>query len=307
MIDGARCLTDRAGMGGIASAAMSIASTVSAGGPATVEPPAIMPTAVVATPSTARPYLIIDLPRSRAGAGMNAAVAQAVRLDGEPVPVDVASAPDPADVEADVIAAHEGRITAIRQRIATLRGQPSRASAPQLADLAGRLRKAEAARSLAVSRRDVAATTCVKADCAPRLAALPPRPPTVAKVAAASAPNNLLSAPVRQSAAAPRQPVPPQDASPRVAMAVRTPAPLLANGVETQSRSSRADPPRAGWTSPQPGGTDKLAEARALLAKARAALQADAPDARAPVQLAGLWQWEGSDRWSLSAGPTRTA
>lgn len=264
-------------MGGIASAAITIASTVSAGGPATIDPPAII---LPAAPPPARPYVIIDLPRP-AGDRMAAAVSDVVRLDADGGLVVEAPPPAPADVDAEVIAAHESRIAAIRERIDTVREAPGRTAAPQLADLTARLHRAEAARKLALTRQASAVCTTCSAKPTRTVQATP--------------------APVRVAATALRR----QQQPPLQTVAVTQPPrshPASTTLASAQSLSNQS-PPHA---TPEPAA-ESLAKARALLAKARAALEAPPAAAPAPITLAGLWQWDGSDRWSLAAGPSRIA
>lgn len=58
----------------------------------------------------------------------------------------------------------------------------------------------------------------------------------------------------------------------------------------------------------QPGTANRLDRARHLLTVARVSLEGAAAERRySPIRIAGLWQWAGSDTWSLASYAKRNA
>ena len=275
-------------MGGLASSAVYLATSLANGPPPLVPPdPAPVTIETRAAASAPRAYVIVDLPRSDGVRLLGMVVADTVRLEPEPS-MEVVARPPPPDIriDADVIASHDQRIGVIRERIDTLRQE--RAEQAILAALQARLRRAEAARQLAVAR--VALAQCT-GPCA--------SPPAAA---ARTSPAMAATAPVRSRPQSPRRPATGSVRAASIPMPVAAAAPLATAAVDASpsTGANRSVGPR---TSP-PG--EPLSRARLLLAKARAALT-DVTDPAPAIRLTGLWQWEGSERWSLDAGPQRTA
>lgn len=258
-------------MGGLASSAMYLAATLASGPPpvVAVDPAPVIVDAPAAAP-TRRAYVIVDLP---AASGARPRGWAAAKPEIAPSPPTEATASEPSVAsEADVIASHDQRIDLIRARIGVLRKDKAEQAA--IAMLDGRLRRAEAARQLAVAR--VALARC-DVPCRPR-SSVPVRPTATAAIADR------------------KQPAP-------------SPRPVAASVSSTAGTPVLVAPASVGKAAPPAAQTldthvEPLGRARLLLAKARAALT----DEPAPqIELAGLWQWEGSERWSLSAGPQRSA
>lgn len=295
-------------MGGIASGAIYIASTLSAGGPATLEPPPAI--AEPAREWAPRPYVIVDLPpAARGGTPVRGAIADVVRLDmsGELRP-DIPVVAAPVDVDAEVLASHAERIAVIQRHMKALREEGG-ADAAQLATLDAKLRRAEAARRLAAARVALASGMA----------------PTPAAHVAAAAPavSRIKPARARVDRVAAAQPVS-HPATPAPPQRVRRPGesewviPAGSSDRPAYARVASVTPARAGTNErsatiilPTSGGSGKvdstaapsLAHARALLAQARALLERGTPPA--PVRVAGLWEWEGSDTWSLARAARR--
>ncbi len=276
-------------MGGLASSAVYLATSLASGppllvppdpAPAVIEAPAATETAVVIEMPVrppARPYVIVDLPPPET-------LGAATGLDIRPRDVVAeALARDSTGIDADVVALHERRIGVLRERIGALRQE--KAGQAAIAALDMRLKRAEAARHLAAAR--VALARCGGA-CAPSPVVVAKRAPV------APAATRQVVEPARARPGAVAQPAPALAlASVRGATAASalTKAAFVGNGVAATRAS--ADPAAA-----------SLGKARRLLAQARAALT-EAP--QPPIQLAGLWQWEGSERWSLAARTPRNA
>lgn len=274
-------------MGGLASSAVYLATSLASGPPPLV-PPDPIPAAIEAASAPApRGYVIIDLPRSETVPVLGSVVADAVRLTVERPASAISPRPEPdTGIETEVIASHEQRIGVLRAHIDALRRD--KAEAAVLAGLDVRLKRAEAARKLAVARAALA--RCADA-CGPQpvLAARPaPRPKQAALP--------VRAVPVSHSVD--------RATDPR-AFGV-TPRPVASPELRALEDMSR---PRSGalslGASVQPDAAP-LGHARLLLAKARAALTNDVRERR-EITLAGLWQWEGSESWSLTAGPQRIA
>lgn len=268
-------LRDDVCMGGLASGAMYLATTLASGPPPIVaaDPVPMVFDAPVDAPAR-RAYVIVDLP---AATGTRAEGVAAARRAIEPVSTDTAIAPEPQTAsEADVVASHDQRIGLIRARLDVLR--TDKADKAAIAMLDGRLRRAEAARQLAVAR--VALAQC-GGPCAPRPVA------TVARsTATAAIEQRARTAPMpRRVAGSP--PAPPTERD------LAAPA--------GQSSKPRGQLPTGFSANAHAAPLDR---ARLLLAKARAALT---DESTPKIELAGLWQWDGSEHWSLSAGPRRSA
>lgn len=301
-------------MAGLASGAIYLASSLATGGPSV----ATQPSPVLAAPAEAaseqqrgpRPYVIVDLPRlSSPAAGMGEAVALEVRRDADPrLRSDPPAASDPEDpvaLDVAVVAEHAARIAALEQHIAALRRD--NAAGPVLAGLMGKLRRAEAARNLATAR--VALAGGSPARCATGCAA-PPVQIAAARVAGSQRPDpgrSPIDAAASKAPALPRKAAPsvtpmrsaapaPRAAAQRAASEIA--APLSRQAARSAARDTHASADRA--------TANELARARRLLAAARAALEGEPQADERPLHLAGLWTWEGSDRWSL-APTSRTA
>lgn len=299
-------------MGGIASGAIYIASTLSAGGPATLEPPPAIAEPV--RESAPRPYVIVDLPpAARGDTSVRGAIADLVRLDtaGE-LRADVPVVTAPVDVDAEVLASHAERIAVIRRHMDALREEGGSDIAPQLATLGAKLRRAEAARRLAAAR--VTLASGMAAERATRVVAAPPAAarikPAVARIARVAS-AQPLSRPV--TPAPPhrvRRPgesewVIPAGSSDRLAFArAASVTPANAGPVDRRvAQVTLAGSGSSGRSKVDGPATPSLANARALLAKARVLLESDTPPAS--VRVAGLWEWEGSETWSLAGAPKR--
>ena len=290
-------------MGGLASGAIYLASSLAAGPPPAVaiDPAPIEAIAAEPQSTVERGYVIVDLPRraddlSPGGLLMGAAIGVEVRREAEGGQLGETIVEDQDDagaLNASVLALHDQRIGVLRGRIDELREE--RAGAGVISELGAKLRRAEAARHLAVAR--VALAACAeKRVCAP-----------VAKVAATEPPRPTQSPSSRRILASKALSI----MSPRQAKLGA--AKLLNYGHEFTATEAHLPIARA-FPEPavaEPGIKTKeegLARSRRLLAKARAALGSlPHAESEAPIRLAGLWQWEGSEQWSLASAPRTTA
>ena len=268
-------------MGGLASSAAYLAASLTSGPPPLVAPDSVPP---VATAAPSRGYVIVDLPASTAGSSLGGVLAVAIRQGGPETPVREAEAsPSDAQIDADVMAAHEERIAVLQQRLVALRRDKSEGAVVHALD--ARLRRAEAARKLASAR-------VALARCTGSCAIVPVGTNQPLKVASAArerreqrpARVSLVQTARTSLAAWPMAAA----ASPQAAVEALVPSDATQQPVGTQIDLQ----------------ADLLNKARSSLGKARAVLT-QAPEAE--IRLAGLWQWEGSDRWSLRAGPQRGA
>lgn len=210
-----------------------------------------LPMIVTGQPATPVPaktgYVIVSLPPMVSGPRLDEVVrltaAAQIAADPSPSPapwkVEAAPVDEADDLAASVVVAHEERIAVLKRHLAAARDR--RSTAPQVADLRARLRRAEAARGLAMRRLEFAG-----------------------QQAFAAHRDGLAAATLRASSTA---------ASMQTA--------VVLDGVGDRAESAAY----------------RLAQARQSLGKARAILTAEG---RAPVALAGLMTWEGSDRWSLA-------
>lgn len=297
-------------MGGMASGALFLASPLAALGQPATEPEPAAP-AMFAAP--ARAFLIVDVPAQVGRRTLGELIADEAKRDaaGTPFTLDIGHSPDPAlpddaggagpaSLEDAVVAAHDERIAFLTHRLHNLRSEG--ADAASLGALSGRLHRAQAARQLAMARAaldrqpagceacapapmGVAGRDAVRQPAAPAL-----RLPSVAKVAErATKPQ-----PRRQPAT--------------LAMgSARVPAMLTASKAGAQPAGLHPDITRPDGTD-RPAAATASVHARRLLTAARRVLEADiAKDAPPPLHVAGLWQWDGSERWSLADYPNRSA
>lgn len=292
-------------MGAFASGAVYLA-TLSGPPPAVADDPPAR--AAAAAPAPARPYMIVDLPAAAGRARpVEAALADVVRWDagGGLDSGDFADAQSPADLNAAVLAEHGARIAALRTRMAALKAEPVPGGAVELAGLGVKLRRAEAAQKLAMARATLA-EACAGGCEAPAVRVAPEvehAAPVALRLVAAAKPVAVVK-PVRVARA--------MAAPPPAVGEARGPVPVVHAAawigreqpvIRRVARVTTTTGPKPAMRQPDPQTAATLAHARRLLAKARAALEGGAP---APaVQLTGLWQWDGSESWSLADAAKR--
>ena len=201
-----------------------------------------------------------------------------------------------ADVNAAVIAAHDERITYLRRQIADFVADGR--AAPQIGFLQARLRRAQAARHIATTRSGMAEGLGEPGPAIEIAAVL--RAPRVRSLHTSSGADAALPRPIVARLAASR--------SRQVAG-----APIRTVSLQREDRAFGRAVPHASVHGHAPvhasvQSADASHHVRRLLAAARRALEAgdgaSTPAASTPVRLAGLMQWEGSDRWSLIDCPT---
>ena len=281
-------------MGGLASNVVYIASSLAAGNQPITASPAL-PAITISTPpaeGSARGYVILDVPKFDGAAGtrsLSDAIAEEMKRYSLPPgardlpPGGSLSTDPPEDLDNAVVASHEARIAAIKDRIETLRTGKDAAAGAQLRDLATRLKRAEAARKLAAARLALGEPPRA----APRIEApaLEIAKPTAARALHGAGKSPTRSIARRTGIATARQLAGASRVRWSPANAARPPL------HRTNARTTHAN-------------NANLDRARRLLTIARKTLTAtDHP----PLRLAGLWQWAGSENWSLTHYPKRIA
>ena len=337
-------------MGGIGSNVVYITTTLVAGNQPAIAPTDQASAITVAAPKTrpneprARGYVILDVPKPGGAVGaLGDAIAEGLRRSrdeyararpeaGTLTQQDFSVGGGPAISEAGeldgaVVAAHEARIAVLRERIDSLKAG-SGPAATQFPDLSIRLKRAEAARKLAVARMALGEPP---RDCDPRslvspcgdvpkaaaaLESLSPRPLAVRQRPPIAARPQLV---VSRGAKARRSITADRIAGPsRIGMSDHPPLPAAAHAPGTNMRlaplrgvghariATSASP--AVRAAIEPGAANRLGRARHLLTVARSSLEGAGGERRyAPIRLAGLWQWVGSDTWSLADYARRNA
>jgi len=322
-------------MGTVASGTLYLAFSLAAGSHPVVAPPADTPTAAAQPAPQPLNYVIIDLPRVDRPSKTLATViaeeaARAPSADNDSDPAAQTQAMT--GVNDAVVAEHDTRVALLKQRIATLKPSATGDTAAQLRDLGTRLKRAEAARALAVARaalsvpcaaqcdaRLAEATPDVSPDAAPALSPVDFEPGRGAQAPAAPKPRaattghktRLPSAFVtikrpavpaqrfrmpQTFAAAPRhlRRYPPARTAQHLAAGVRfVLRPRGAVAVKSASTGHLAVRVASDRRT-----AAKLQRSRQLLAKARKALAPSSP--LQGIEIAGLWKFDGSARWSLA-------
>lgn len=327
-------------MAAVASVSLYLAFSLAAGAqgaetPSTVAAPAVTQPARSAT----RPhnYVIVDLPhfdRGRAGKSIETVIAEAALEPATKNNFDPLAARDTAaDINYAVVTEHDARVAALKQRIASLKADPGSDHAAQVRDLGVRLKRAEAARGLALARATLS-NPCTEG-CDAKLA-LTGTEPSPAPTATSGTRTHMDS---RAAAAAPSRPKPhtlttirrarmpsafvttrrpfvrPRFHAPQTFAAAprylrRYPHAAAAHHLAVTARlvlrprgAVRVTASTAGHlgvrTARDRLTAETLKQSRRLLSQARAALTNPAPSA--PVEIAGLWTFEGSAKWSLEA------
>lgn len=345
-------------MGGITTNVIYIASSLAAGGQPATTPVDKSPTLTVTvsatnpgelpTPSAPRGYVIFDLPKPSGATSaplLGDVIADEMKRSREdyarsapvldtPTQRDfsvggVPAVSEPGELNDAVVAAHDARIALLRERIDSLKTAGNAAPDTQLRDLAVRLKRAEAARKLAMARIALGEKP---RDCDPRGGLLPcnddppqtaldtaPRRAATKQIAPAGR-TQLASKPrlaephrtrVRRTVMTARIAQPPQRAGihrlpPATTRSVRYFTESTTRGITIRRAAfaKRATP--AARAALQPHVAERLDRARHLLTVARRSLAATGDDRHyASPRLASLWQWPGSDNWSLASYPRR--
>jgi len=322
-------------MGTVTSGTLYLAFSLAAGShPGVVETrAATTPATAEAAQPAPQPqkYVIADLPRlDRPSKSLDAVIAEevaresATQDDGGPVARNEAIT----GVNDAVVTEHDARIALLKQRIAALKSEAKGDTAAQLRDLGTRLKHAEAARALAIARAALTAP-CV-ADCDAQLAKTTP---DVSPAATPTAVTPVDFAPRRGDPSAAPKPRASHKARPPSAFVTtkrtiaRAPR-FHASQIFAAIPPIRRPNPRT-WTAQRlaagarfvlrPRGAvsgftagighlavrvaaarmpaAKLQRSRQLLAKARKALEPSLHQHH--IEIAGLWKFDGSERWSL--------
>lgn len=320
---------------GIASGTFYLAATLAAGGAPTAAEPESTPAPVILADAKPAPrsYRIIDLPgfdRLAPVRTIDAVIAEEVRrTNARPDDAPIITALETDGVNHAVVTEHDTRIALLKQRIDGIKAEGAK-DAPQLQDLTTRLKRAEAARGLALARAALETPCAGICETRNELAVRDSAPPAMVTPAATlvsiriatpapasrrvirhhiARPSRITTggapfASRRKAPAAITVPV----ASARLAslgnpMMLRLADPRLA------LRPLRPFPKRAATeihlmvkVASRGDSRAKLRRARRLLTDARRALVTE----HRP-EIAGLWKFAGSTSWSLAAYPRRTS
>jgi hypothetical protein len=251
------------------------------------------------------------------------------------------------DLNQGVVAEHDKRIAMLKERIASVKAQQGPDAAKQLDDLNTRLKRAEAARSLALARATLEPKCASDCDANGALAERDAESPETGDASAAPKPDNARSSKKRSTdKAAPAIPTSamPGPGQSRVALKSAPAEPFHSYRVSAMSNSAPRSPATFGGTPKasrvlriqtgsqlmlRPGNivsvaaaagrclvvrtiadramAERLRRSRDALAMARRALGASPRSPHAAAQIAGIWLFDGSDSWSLSGYARRIA
>ncbi|MFW2850436.1 hypothetical protein ACM61V_00725 [Sphingomonas sp. TX0543] len=339
-------------MGGITSNAIYLASSLTAASNASAvaAETTVVPVIVADAPQPTQPitplsrgYVILDVPAAarppetpNLGELINTEIRRHAEQYSAPGPVTSPwaagpgeSAPlagDTGDMDRDVLAEHETRIALLKQRIDRLRADHKDNAAALIRDLGTRLKRAQAARKLAMARailtgdnarpgEQIAAS--LSGDSLPPVSAPSAHKP-IARLVTGKHGNVIARAtpdsPKPRDLAIGRAPraygrslslgqMATAKALNGVQLAHATAAGWRSSRVHhvTTRRNAPTDRRLVASTKADRTSAYRLAHARRLLSNARTKLASAGKPPAVSIRTVGLWQWDGSDKWTLAS------